>query len=233
MLTPKREQFCQEMVKPKATQIKAYKAAFDATGMKRATIDNEAYKLMQDPEIAARIAELRQPVAERVQLALEQWVNDGLRLYRADPRKLFDRFGNPVPITELGDDEITLIEGFKFTEDYTKVKKADGATDAVPTGYTQDYKLTAFKTRHEYMGRVLKTVKGPAWKQPIEFADDPETARKEMEQAFARGDLSTDDLTVLFRSRDLQLKIAEHEALKSRLSILETKLDQLLAQQKG
>lgn len=72
-----------------------------------------------------------------------------------------------------------------------------------------------------------------AWRQRLEFADDPAQAQKEMEQAFTRGDLSTDELTVLLRSRDLQLKIAEHEALKNRLSNLEAKLDQLLAQQKG
>lgn len=54
-----------------------------------------------------------------------------------------------------------------------------------------------------------------------------------MEQAFTQSDLNTDELTVLLRSRDLQLKIDEHEALKSRLSTLEAKLDQLLTQWKG
>lgn len=123
------------MVKPKATQPEAYCVAFKTTGMKAETIHREASKLMQVPQITARIAELRAPAVEKVQLTLAQWVEDGLKLYRADPRKLFDRFGNPVPITELGDDEITLIEGFKFTEEYTKVRKADGETDAIPTGY--------------------------------------------------------------------------------------------------
>jgi len=233
MLTPKREHFCQEMIKPKATQSEAYRVAFKTTGMKAETIHSEASKLMQDPQFTARIAELRAPAVEKAQLTLAQWVEDGLKLYRADPRKLFDRFGNPVPITELGDDEITLIEGFKFTEDYTKVRKSDGETDAVPTGYTQDYKITAFRVRHEYLGKVLKAVKGPAWKRPREFVDDPAQARQQMEQDFANGDLSADELTVLLRSRDLQLKIDEHDALKSRLSTLETKLDQLLTQQKG
>lgn len=72
-----------------------------------------------------------------------------------------------------------------------------------------------------------------AWRKRLEFADDPAQAQKEMEQAFTRGDLSTDELTVLLRSRDLQLKIAEYEAMKNRLSTLEAKLDQLLTQQKG
>jgi hypothetical protein len=151
-----------------------------------------------------------------------------MKLYRADPRKLFDQFGNTVPITDLRDDEVTLIEGFKFTENYTKVKKGDGSTDAVPTGYTQDYRITSFKSRHEYMGKILRTVKDPGWRQRLEFADDPATARQEIERAFTRGDLTIDELTALLRSRDLQLKIAEHDALLGRLTTLETKLDQLL-----
>ncbi len=72
-----------------------------------------------------------------------------------------------------------------------------------------------------------------AWRKRLTFADDPATARKEMEQAFTQGDLSTDELTVLLRSRDLQLKIAEHDSLLARLTALEAKLDQLLTQQKG
>src|SRR5215831_990821 len=34
-----------------------------------------------------------------------------------------------------------------------------------------------------------------AWRQRLEFADDPATAQKQIEQAFAHGDLSTDELT--------------------------------------
>ena len=81
------------------------------------------------------------------------------------------------------------------------------------------------------MGKVLGYVKDSTWRKPLEFADDPATARKEIEQAFTRGDLSTDDLTVLLRSRDFRMKIAEHDALIARLTALETKLAQLLTQQ--
>ncbi len=38
ILTAKREKFCQEMIKPKATPIKAYRAAFNAKSMSRAAI---------------------------------------------------------------------------------------------------------------------------------------------------------------------------------------------------
>lgn len=56
-LTPKREKFCQEMAKL-GNQYKAYCKAYNTKNMKRATIDNNAYMLMQDSEIQARLKEL-------------------------------------------------------------------------------------------------------------------------------------------------------------------------------
>ena len=105
MLTPKREKFCQEMIKPKTTQIRAYRAAFNATNMSRAAIDTEASKLMKEPEITLRIEALLKPVVEKVQLAREQWLEDGLRLYRPASlrqcRRATPRTTKPHP-TRLG-----------------------------------------------------------------------------------------------------------------------------------
>lgn len=56
-LTPKREKFCQEMAKL-GNQYQAYCKAFNTKNMKRETIDNRAYELMQDGEIKARLKEL-------------------------------------------------------------------------------------------------------------------------------------------------------------------------------
>lgn len=56
-LTPKREKFCQQMAKL-GNQYQAYIKAFNCKNMKRATIDNNAYMLMQDSEIKARLKEL-------------------------------------------------------------------------------------------------------------------------------------------------------------------------------
>ena len=56
-LTPKREKFCQEMAKL-GNQYQAYCKAFNCKNMKRETIDNNAYKLMQNTEIIARLKEL-------------------------------------------------------------------------------------------------------------------------------------------------------------------------------
>lgn len=56
-LTPKREKFCQEMAKH-GNQYKAYCKVYSTKNMKRETIDNNAYKLMQNNEIITRLKEL-------------------------------------------------------------------------------------------------------------------------------------------------------------------------------
>lgn len=72
-----------------------------------------------------------------------------------------------------------------------------------------------------------------AWRKRLVFASDPTTAREQLEQAFAEGQLSTDEYGVLIRGRELQLKIAEAEALKDKLASMEDKLNALLTHQQG
>lgn len=95
------------------------------------------------------------PVIQKAQLTREQWIQDSLKLYAADPRKLFDEFGNTIPIPKLSESEAMALAGFKFKEDFLGVKKSTGEEQAVASGYTQDYKFVDFKTRHEYVGKVL------------------------------------------------------------------------------
>lgn len=70
MLSPKRERFCQEFVKCDVASD-AYRAAYSTENMKPATVNNEAYKLLQLPHTAARVAELRAELHERVMCSLE------------------------------------------------------------------------------------------------------------------------------------------------------------------
>ena len=141
-LTAKRERFCQEMVKPKANQSKAYRAAFNAHGMKAKTIHEKASRLMAEGKIRARIAELMTPAIEKVQMIREDWLLKLAEIVRGDVRKMFDEFGKPIEIPKLGDHEAAMVEGFQITAQYTKVKKSDGSTEAVLTGCTKTYKLT-------------------------------------------------------------------------------------------
>lgn len=166
-LTPKRERFCLEIVKGKS-QSDAYRVAFKPKKMKPKSVNQKASHLMAEVNIRARVQELLAPVVAEAQLTREQWINDGLSLYNADARKLFDKFGNPIPVAELGDDEIKLLEGFKHKTDYLGVKKSEGGEQAVESGYTDDYKITSYKTRHEYMGKAMGFLKE---KEGLDLAD--------------------------------------------------------------
>lgn len=152
-MTPKVEKFCQEIVKGKS-QSDAYRAAFKTKHIKDHTVHNLASRMMKYKEVTARVAELMAPIVEKAQFTREQWIEDGLRLYKGDIRKVFDEHGN-VDITKLGDSEADCIEGFEVTEDFTKVAKNDGTEDAVPTGYTKKIKWTSRRNRHEYLGKAL------------------------------------------------------------------------------
>ena len=78
-LTPKQEKFCQGIVSG-LNQSDAYRAAYNCEGMQPETINNNAYKLTQDNDIATRIEALRIPIAERIGMGLEAYLNEMLSL---------------------------------------------------------------------------------------------------------------------------------------------------------
>lgn len=153
-LTPKQERFCQEIVKGKS-QSDAYRAAFEATKMQAKTIHEKASVLMARGKVAARIIEIQAPVIAKVRVTREEWLEKMQTFFYSDVRKMFDQFGNPIELPQLGDNEAAMVEGFEFEETFTKVKKADGDTDAVPTGYTKKYKLTPKLKAMLEFGKVM------------------------------------------------------------------------------
>jgi phage terminase small subunit len=79
-LTPKQERFAQLVAEGK-TQADAYRGAFDTKPTtKPETIQNSAYKLMADPDISARVDELRKPIIESVGITLESHLKDLMTL---------------------------------------------------------------------------------------------------------------------------------------------------------
>lgn len=79
-LTPKQEAFAQAIVTG-VSQSDAYRAAYKVRlGTKPVSINVAASKLMADPNIALRVAELREPVAKKAQMTLESHLDDLLRL---------------------------------------------------------------------------------------------------------------------------------------------------------
>lgn len=63
-LTSKQEAFAQAIADG-LNQSDAYRKAYDAEGMKPETVQNSAYKLMQNGEVTARVDELRSQLEEK------------------------------------------------------------------------------------------------------------------------------------------------------------------------
>lgn len=76
-LTPKQEKFCQGIVSG-LNQSDAYRQAYSCEGMLDATINNNAYMLVNDSDIKARIEALRLPIAERIGMDLESYLKEML-----------------------------------------------------------------------------------------------------------------------------------------------------------
>lgn len=80
-LTAKQEAFCQGIADGLG-QADAYRAAYDAEGMKDNTIYPLASKLMKNSKIAARIAELRESVQEKQLWSREMSIKALVQAYK-------------------------------------------------------------------------------------------------------------------------------------------------------
>lgn len=80
-LTAKQEAFCQGIADGLG-QAEAYRAAYDAEGMKDNTVYPLASKLMKNSKVTARIAELRSEVQEKQLWSREMSVKALVQAYR-------------------------------------------------------------------------------------------------------------------------------------------------------
>jgi hypothetical protein len=87
-LTSKQEEFCQGVGSRGETLSAAYRAAYDASNMTPANVNNEAYKLMSRPEIAARVNALvrdKQARSSHDAARIRQHVIERLHIESTDP----------------------------------------------------------------------------------------------------------------------------------------------------
>lgn len=75
MLTPKQENFCIAYIET-GNATEAYRRSYNAEKMSAKVITNRASELLDNGDIAVRIAELRKPAVEAAQVTLEQHLND-------------------------------------------------------------------------------------------------------------------------------------------------------------
>jgi len=73
-LTAKQEKFCQSIADG-MNQSDAYRAAYSAGRMKPETVQNNAYNLLKNSEVAARVGELKDALANKALWTREQSVS--------------------------------------------------------------------------------------------------------------------------------------------------------------
>ena len=79
MLTQKQENFCLAYIET-GNASEAYRRSYSVGNSKPETVNRTAKELLDNPKIAARIAEIRKPVVEAAQITLGQHLNDLKRL---------------------------------------------------------------------------------------------------------------------------------------------------------
>lgn len=93
MLTPKQENFCLVYIET-GNASEAYRQSYDAGGSSEAAINVAASKLLDNPKVVLRLAEIRKPALERAQITLEVHLNDLKRL--RDKAEDAEKFGPAV-----------------------------------------------------------------------------------------------------------------------------------------
>lgn len=86
-LTPKREAFCQAMLKTK-NQSEAYRKAFNAANMKASSVHVAACGLMSDPKVKQRLDELNSRVLARAEIDAAEIARQMADIINADPNDL-------------------------------------------------------------------------------------------------------------------------------------------------
>jgi len=92
-LTQKQENFCLSYIET-CNASEAYRRCYSCGKMKESTVTRNAKALIDDSNIATRIAELRAPAIANAQITLEQHLNDLKRL--RDLAEASEKFGPAV-----------------------------------------------------------------------------------------------------------------------------------------
>ena len=72
-LTKRQSDFCNEYIKNGGNASAAYRVIYSASNMKEATVNNNAYKLLQNNDISTRIKKLQNKLTKKVEKEIEFW----------------------------------------------------------------------------------------------------------------------------------------------------------------
>lgn len=103
-LEPRQERFCQEYVKDLNGTQAAIRAGYSAK-----TANEQASRMLANVNVAARVAELQQTVAEKAGVTALGLLTELRRVAYGDMRNFFNDKGQLLPIPELSDDAAAML----------------------------------------------------------------------------------------------------------------------------
>ena len=128
-LTQKQENFCLEYIKC-GNASEAYRRSYNAEKMKDATITNNAYKLLENNDIATRVQELRERATSSAILTVEQRKE---LLTKIAQNVTFDKDGNAGFSDARGAiDLLNKMDGLYIQKNQTELSGVVGVTYYAP-----------------------------------------------------------------------------------------------------
>lgn len=148
MLTPKQSRFVDEyLIDLNATQA-AIRAGYSAATARQIGEEN-----LTKPYIAAEVKKRMEKREKRTEITQDRVLQELARLAFFDPRKLFDKEGNPLALHDLDDDTAAAIGGLDVLEQYE-----GSGDDRVFVGYVKKYKIvdknTALTNAMRHLGML-------------------------------------------------------------------------------
>lgn len=142
-LTPKQERFVQEyLVDLNAT------AAAKRAGYSEKTAYSIGQENVKKPEIQIAIQKAKKDLENRTEITQDMVVRETAKLAFFDVRRLFDKDGKPLDITQLDDDTAAALAGLDVQDLY---EETDG--ERVFVGYIKKYKMADKLKALELLGK--------------------------------------------------------------------------------
>lgn len=191
-LNPRQRSFVAEYLKDK-NATHAYMRAYGST---KETAMRAGPRLMEHvgvkAEIDRHLSEIVEVAKHQAGITLERVLTELARIAFFDPRKLFDKEGNPVAVHQLDDDTAAVIAGLDVLEQY----ESDGAGGKQLVGHVKKWKLA---TKDGALDKLMKHLGGyakdNAQKPPAEAPAvvDPREVASRLAFILARGVQAAND----------------------------------------
>lgn len=178
-LTPRQEAFCNKYLET-GNASEAYRYAYSTDRMKPETINNAAYKLLQKGEIRARIAYLRDNLAEAAGISALKVVRELERIAFADATAIRSDWGNLKNFEELTAEEKSIIKDIDVKVRCTTTASGNDIVETT-TRISMHDKLKAIETLSQMLG----------YNKPIKVEAD---VKSENKTTLSLGNMTPEDI---------------------------------------